>query len=193
MGNLFIPILLGSGRKGRESEKAARYVLEQAKKYGNFETEFLDVRDFVVSPLTGRIDDEGELVGAALKKSGEWKEIMRRADGLIIVSPEYNHGYPGELKLMLDQLYEEYNRKPVGICGAAGGLGGGRMVEVLRTALIELQMAPIRMAVYFQNVYNLFDESGKIKDLKYEERLRVFFDELVWYAMALKSAREKLK
>ena len=190
MGNLFIPILLGSGRIGRESEKAARYVLEQAKKYENFETEFLDVRDFVVFPLTGRVDDEGELVGAALKKSKQWKEIMGRAHGLIIVSPEYNHGYPGELKLMLDQLYEEYNRKPVGICGAAGRLGGGRMVEVLRIALIELQMVPIRQAVYFQNVYNLFDESGKIKDPKYEELLKVFFDELVWYAKALKTARE---
>lgn len=61
---------------------------------------------------------------------------MTRADGLVIVSPEYNHGYPGEMKLMLDQLYKEYNRKPVGICGvSSGALGGARMVEQLRLIL----------------------------------------------------------
>ena len=191
MDKFFIPILLGSGRRGRLSEYAARYVLERAEVYAQFETELLDVRDFVAAPFTGR-HKEGELEGVANEKAKNWSSIMSRADGLVIVSPEYNHGYPGELKLMLDQLYKEYNRKPVGICGAAGGLGGGRMVEVLRTSLIELQMVPIRQAVYFKNVYDLFDATGKIKEPSYEERLKKFFDELFWYAKALKIARANI-
>ncbi len=115
---------------------------------------------------------------------------MKRADGLVIVSPEYNHGYPGELKLMLDQLYQEYNRKPAGICGvSAGDLGGARMAEVLRICLIELQMVLIRETVYFPKVQDLFNEKGEIRNLSYTERLQKFFAELVWYAEALKTAR----
>ena len=181
MNQLFIPILLGTAREGRQSEKAAKFVLEEAKKYGQFETQLLDVRDFVGVAKTKAMGET---------KAKEWSEIMKRADGLIIVSPEYNHGYPGELKLMLDHLYDEYNRKPVAICGVSGGdLGGARMVEVLRTSLIELQMVPTRNAVYFGAIQNLFDEQGKIKDQSFAEKLKPMFDELVWYAKALKAAR----
>ncbi|TSC78528.1 MAG: hypothetical protein G01um101433_193 [Parcubacteria group bacterium Gr01-1014_33] len=183
MVRLFIPILLGTAREGRRTENAARFVFEQAKKDGRFKTRFLDVRDFVMIPKTdGAVSEE---------KSKEWKEIVTRADGLIIVSPEYNHGYPGELKLMLDQLYDEYNRKPAAICGTGAGMGGARMVEALRMSLVEFQMVPIRTAVYFSNIKTLFDENGKIKDESYGERLKKLFDELVWYAEALKVAREK--
>ncbi len=182
MQKLFIPILLGTAREGRQSEKAARFVLEEAEKYGQFETQLLDVRDFVGIGKTAAMEKE---------KSEEWSGIMKRADGLIIVSPEYNHGYPGELKLMLDQLYEEFNHKPMGICGvSAGPLGGGRMVEQVRLVAIELQMVPIRNAVYFSGVHSLFDEQGKIKDQSFAEKLKPMFDELVWYARALKTARE---
>ncbi len=182
MSQLFIPILLGTAREGRQSEKAARYVLSQARQYRQFETELLDVRDFVgAARTTAMIQD----------RAAQWSDIMKRADGLIIVSPEYNHGYPGELKMMLDQLYKEYNRKPVGICGVSGGmLGGGRMAEMLRVSLIELQMVPIRNAVYFSDIGNLFDETGAIKDPSFTDRLKTVFDELVWYAAALKHARQ---
>jgi len=181
MKDLFIPIILGTAREGRQTEHAARYVLEQAGAYGWFQTELLDVRDFVAV---------GHTLAMGEDKAKKWSDIMTRSDGLIIVAPEYNHGYPGELKMMLDQLYKEYNRKPVAVCGTGGGLGGGRMVEMLRISLIELQMVPIRNAVYFSNVMNLFDESGAIKDPAYQDRLKTLFDELVWYAGALKSARE---
>lgn len=181
--NLFIPILLGTAREGRRTENAARFVFEQAKKDGRFETQFLDVRDFVIS---------GKTKGCMSKeKSKEWKNIMTRADGLIIVSPEYNHGYPGELKLMIDELYDEYKHKPMGLCGAGGGLGGGRAVEMLRLVAIEIQMVPLHNAVYFSNIGTLFDENGKIKDESYGERVKKLFDELVWYAEVLKTAREK--
>ncbi|TSC56882.1 MAG: hypothetical protein Greene071421_392 [Parcubacteria group bacterium Greene0714_21] len=183
MEKLFIPILLGSDREGRQSEKVARFVFDQAKVYGKFDTQFLDVKDFVQTAKTG--------AAMPSEKSKLWSEIMKRADGLVIVSPEYNHGYPGELKLMLDQLYQEYNRKPAGICGvSAGDLGGARMVEVLRICLIELQMVPIREAVYFPKAHDLFNEKGEIRDASYKERLQKFFAELAWYADALAKARK---
>jgi len=182
MNNLFIPILLGTARSNRQSAKAAAFVAETAQRYGRFSTELIDVGDFVAV---------GKTAAMAKEKSAQWSGTMERADGLIIVVPEYNHGYPGELKLMLDEIYAEYNRKPAAICGVSkGSLGGARVTEVLRLALIELQMVPIRNAVYFANVENLFDESGRIKDESYADRLKNMFDELVWYAVALKVQRE---
>jgi len=145
------------------------------------DTEFLDVRDYRVAAT-----------GQQTPTVKAFSEKMTRADGLIIVTPEYNHGYPGELKMMIDMLYKEYNRKPVGICGvSAGALGGARVVEKLRLTAIELQMVPIREAVYFPKIQELFDANGNIKDESYVQGVQIFLEELLWYAKALKEAREK--
>jgi NAD(P)H-dependent FMN reductase len=145
---------------------------------GGVESEVLDVRDYRVKAT----DSTGE--SAQAKKMAE---KINKADALIIVSPEYNHGYPGELKMMLDLLYKEYAQKPVGFCGVSiGGLGGARMVEQLRQVVIELHMVPIREAIYFSIVQNLFDESGKIKDESYHNRVQAFLSELTMYSKKLK-------
>jgi NAD(P)H-dependent FMN reductase len=71
-------------------------------------------------------------------------------------------------------------------------MGGVRMVEKLRLVAIELQMVPIRTAVYFSNIKTLFSEQGDIADNAYvTERLPKFFAELLWYARALKKARDQ--
>jgi NAD(P)H-dependent FMN reductase len=81
--NLFIPIVLGSARQGRLSEYAAKFVLEEAKKYGKFETELFDVRDFILEGKTARLGKETNADNAQ-----KWSDSMKRADGLIVVSPE---------------------------------------------------------------------------------------------------------
>lgn len=180
---LNIPIILGTGREGRQSEKVARFMLDSVKTRKDIRTELIDVRDYRISFTDN--SETSEPAKALSKKIGA-------ADGFIIVAPEYNHGYPGELKMMLDMLYEQYARKPVGICGvSAGGLGGARMVEQLRLVSIEFHMVPIREALYFSSVQNLFDEAGKIKDESYSNRVNKFLEELVWYAKALKTARSE--
>lgn len=181
--SLYIPILLGTAREGGNSSKVAQYVFEQAKNASLFETELLKVSDFVTVLQTKGMEEHN---------ANKWKEIMTRADGLIIISPEYNHGYPGELKLMIDQIYDEYAHKPLGICGVSvGGIGGARMVEMLRIVAIELNMTPLHTAVYFSNVNTLFDQSENLQDNSYNKRTKDFFDDLVWYAHTLKLAREK--
>ncbi len=172
-----IPVILGTAREGRESEKAARFVLSEAKKYG-LDSEIIDVRDFTTG-VTDRTKTSA--------KAKKFIEKISKADALIIVSPEYNHGYPGELKILLDSAYEEYFGKPVGICGvSSGGLGGARMTEQLRLVCIELHMLPIREAVYFSGILQLFDSAGKIKDASYSDRLKKFFQELENYAKLLR-------
>lgn len=179
----YIPIILGTAREGRYSEKVAKFVISEIEKNTKIETEIIDVRDYIL----GHTDNTKSSIQA--KRLGD---KISRADGFIIVSPEYNHGYPGELKMALDMLYEEYARKPMAICGVSmGGLGGARMVEQLRLVSIEFHMVPIREAVYFSGVTNLFDENGNIKDPLYESRIKTLLEELLWYANALKLARLK--
>ena len=178
MEKLFIPVILGTAREGRRSEAAAKFMAEQVKKAG-LETELIDVRDFLHKATQETFPEQEEL-----------GEKLKKADGYVVVSPEYNHGYPGELKLFLDTFYQEYARKPVGICGVSAGPNGGvRAVEQLRLVFIEFHAVPIREAVYFRNVQDLFDEQGVIKDASYEKQAETFLQELVWFANALRVAR----
>lgn len=182
MSSLFIPVILGTAREGRRSEHAARFVFEEVKKRVGIETELLDVRDFRL-PAT----DDSEKT--ALEK--KLAVVIMRADGVVIVSPEYNHGYPGELKMMLDMSDGEYARKPVAICGvSSGAFGGVRMVEQLRNIITELGAVPTPEAVYFSTVEKLFDEHGAIMDDSYHGRVAKMLDGLLWYAKVLKQGRE---
>ncbi|HEU0050939.1 MAG TPA: NADPH-dependent FMN reductase [Patescibacteria group bacterium] len=174
---LFIPVLFGSIRDERISDKDAAYVASLLKARG-IQTELIDPKSLHKAESTERKDPE------------PWASLMEKADALVIVSPEYNHGYPGALKEVLDSCYDEYKHKPVAICGASGGgLGGARAVEQLRQVVIELSMVPIHNAVYFSMHQNLWDEKGQIKDPSYAERVNTMIDELTWYAHALKAAR----
>jgi len=166
---MFIPIVLGTARKGRYSEKVANFVLEQTKD-ADFESEIIDVRDYRIEAT-----DNSEEIPMAKKL----EPMINKADAIIIVAPEYNHGYPGELKMMLDMLYKQFYNKPLGICGvSAGGMGGSRMVEQLRQISIAFHMLPINNAVYFSNVQDLFKDDGAIKDEAYNRRVQRFFNDL---------------
>lgn len=185
MNKFNIPVLLGTARRGRMSENAARFVHQKLIENENVDSQLVDVKNHVYTVTT---PPWGE--GGADKSKTKWKEIMEEADALIIVTPEYNHSYPGELKLLLDSLYKEYEKKPVGICGvSAGELGGARVVDHIKQVLIELKMIPIRNSVYFSGVKDLFSESGIIKDASYGERVETMLEELLWYTNALKKGK----
>jgi NAD(P)H-dependent FMN reductase len=113
---LFIPVILGTARRGRESEHAAKFVFEQTKKRAGVETEFIDVRT-----LPMKLDDAGEQM-----KDPKFSATIERCDGLIIVTPESNHSFPGLLKHALDMNLKEYIHKAVGICGVFSWRSGRR-------------------------------------------------------------------
>jgi NAD(P)H-dependent FMN reductase len=92
-----------------------------------------------------------------------WKEIVKKSQGLIIVSPEYNHSFPGELKILLDSLSDEYERIPVAICGVSiGKFGGACMIDHIKQVLVHLGMIPISLSVNFSLVKEAFMESNLI-------------------------------
>ena len=177
---LFIPVILGTPRQGRMSEHVARFVLSQLEKRASVETELIDVRELNL-PMT----DAGE----ALKDAG-FRRACERADALVIVAPEYNHGYPGMLKHALDTNLKEYIHKAVGVCGVSGGrFGGTRVIENLLPVLRELGLVAIFTDGNFSQVNKIFDATGALLDEAYVRRTGKFLDELVWMAQTLRDGR----
>lgn len=181
--SIFIPVILGTSRQGRMSEYVAKFVVEEVAKREKLETALIDIRKISL-PTT----DAGESI-----KDPEFSATVMRADALIVVVPEYNHGYPGLLKHVLDTNLKEYIHKAVGICGVSSGpFGGTRAIGNLLPVMRELGLVTIFWDGNFSNVQKIFDASGKLLDEAYIQRLDKFLKELVWMAKVLKYGRENV-
>ena len=182
---LFVPILLGTNRKGRESETVAKWLFEKMSKRKELEAKFFDVRDFDLPQ-----DDYGTTLG---EKFPEWRDAVIKADGLVIVVPEYNHGYPGSLKSVLDLILKEYIHKAVGLVGvSASPWGGARVIEACVPMVRELGLAVTFADINFPLIKDKFDDKGKLLDRAFIKRADDFFDELIWMSSALRWGRENL-
>ena len=180
---LFLPVILGTTRKGRRSEHAARLVYEQTKKRAGVETELIDIRE-----LPFPVDDAGEQI-----KDEKFSAMVKRCDGLILVVPDTNHGYPGMLKHALDSNLEEYIHKVVALCGvSAGPFGGARVIEQLVPVVRELGLVVTFTDVNFFKVQTVFDDTGKLLDEKYLPRIDKMLNELIWMARVLRYGREQV-
>jgi NAD(P)H-dependent FMN reductase len=181
---LFIPVILGTPRQGRQSEFVAKFIVEQVAAREGVETELIDIRTIAIAT-----NDAGESI-----KDPQFSATMERADGLIIVTPEYNHGYPGLLKHVLDTCLKEYIHKAVGLCGvSAGPFGGTRVIQNLLPVMRELGLVTIFYDLNFSNVQSLFEASGELIDKPtYSRRFDRFMDELVWMSTVLRYGRQSV-
>jgi len=182
---LNIPVILGTAREEadsiRQTEKVAKYVMENTQKISVFDSEFVDVKDYALS----RTDRTSEL-------AFKWQAFATAADGFIFVSPEYNRSYPGELKMFLDQAYMEYKRKVAGfVCTSNGYFGGARVSESLKQLSSTLNMASFNTNVYVPDVEKSFTEEGPV-DSRFDKSANKMFEELNWWASSLKYGREQL-
>jgi NAD(P)H-dependent FMN reductase len=182
MAELNIPVLLGTSRKERKSAFVAKWLLGELEKRPEISTRLFDVADFKLPH-----DDYGQVLKDQFP---EWRDAIVGADGLVIVSPEYNHGYPGSLKAVLDLLLREYVHKSVALVGvSAGPWGGTRVVEAMVPMVRELGLAVTFADLNFPSVQKTFDDQGKLLDQAYERRAIDFLDELVWMSRVLKWGR----
>jgi NAD(P)H-dependent FMN reductase len=181
---LFIPVLLGTARKGCQSRHAAQLIMQELRRRAGVETELIEIAKMGLPS-----DDAGEAI-----KDKDFSANMERADALVIVAPEYNHGYPGLLKHVLDSCLREYIHKAVGIAGvSAGPFGGSRVIENLLPVLRELGLVSIFWDVNFSNVQNVFAADGKLLDETFIRRIDKFLTELIWMAKTLRYGREQVR
>lgn len=175
-----IKIILGSTREGRVGDKIANWVLEKANNRKEFETELIDLRDwplpfFNSSTLPSSVKDSKGYENPLTQK---WSEKINSADGFIIVTCEYNHGYPGVLKNALDHLYHEWNGKPIAFVGYGYSANGGRVISHLRDVVAELQMLQTRNEVDVP-LWATLNQKGEFDGKNYDSRLENLFDQLV--------------
>jgi NAD(P)H-dependent FMN reductase len=192
MQPIIIAVLAGTTRVKRESIKAAHYIAEYGRGLDNVEIIFVDPVDFDF-PGDGNDDGTPEQGGG---KDPRYSEITARADAFFIVTPEYNHSFPGSLKRMLDSELANYNHKPVALAGCSNGSWGGvRAVEALVPAIRETGLVVLSWDVYFPRVQDIFDADGRIRDEhreRYDHNLGKLYSELMWMANILRAGRELL-
>ena len=182
---LSIPILLGTSRQDRASENVAKWVFSKMQEREDIEPQYFDVRDFALPR-----DHYGTEIGGDFP---EWRNAIIRADGLALVTPEYNHGYPGVLKSVLDLLLKEYIHKAVSFVSvSAGPWGGTRVCEALLPVVRELGLAVTFNDLQFPSVGTKFAEDGGLLDPAYEKRVQGFLDELAWMSRTLRWGRENV-
>ena len=180
---MFIPILLGTSRQGRQSEQVSHFVMKQLELRQNVATQLFDTR---LMDFTG---DEGP---GLVERNPTWASAMALADGIVIVCPEYNHGYPGSLKMALDMLLKEYAHKAVGLVGVSSGqFAGSRCIENLLPVVRELGLVATFTDLNIGTVSKAFDEHGAPTDPKLLGRTDGFIKELLWMAVTLKNGREQ--
>lgn len=182
MEKLFVPILLGTNRRERESENVAKWVYGKMRDREDIEPKYFDVRDFALPR-----DHYGTEIGGEFP---EWRDAIIKADGLVLVTPEYNHGYPGILKSVLDLLLKEYIHKAVAFVSiSAGPWGGTRVCEAMLPVVRELGLTVCFTDLQFPSVGSKFDDAGLLLDPAYEKRVKGFLDELAWMSTVLRWGR----
>ena len=176
---LTIPVVLGSVRQGRLSERPAHLLVDRLTRLG-CRAPLLDLRALDL-PVFGMSRDQNDLPAVI-----ELKATAAQADAIVWLTPEYNHGYTSAIKNAIDYLHGEITRKPMAVCGLSGGnLGGVRAVEQLKLVLIELRAVTIRDSVYFSDARNLYDQDGALLRPEYLGRIDDMLAELLWYTQIL--------
>jgi NAD(P)H-dependent FMN reductase len=189
-GMLYIPLIVGSTRRDRQSLKVARFVLAKLQARQGVETELLDLLEYNFPIMEERLHHRDD-PPPGLK---EYAAKIDRANSLVIVTPEYNNGYPGVLKNALDYLLPEYERKPIGIVTvSAGGYGGINCLAQLRLVMLGIGALPIPENLAVSRVRDSFRDDGTPNDPAYEKRAAGFLDELLWFTEAItdRKARDK--
>ncbi len=183
MEKLFVPIIVGTTRPDRHSIYAARLVKEVGETCEELEVQLVDPVDFNF-PGDGN-DHEG--------KDPRYSAITKRADGFFVVTPEYNHSFPGSLKRMLDSELENYIHKPIAFAGVSSGQWGGvRAIEALVTSVREMGLVPTFTDVQFPKIGELFNHQGELQNPKYRDFIKGSFKELIWMSQVLKWGRDNV-
>jgi NAD(P)H-dependent FMN reductase len=189
---LSVALIVGSTRPNRFADTPVDWIVNGAAERQEFRLDVLDLRDqnlpFFNEPFAPIYTD-----GRYSEPAAEgWRQRIGLYDAFIVTVAEYNHGSTAVLKNALDSAYFEWNRKPIAFVGY-GGVGAARAIEHLRGTAIELQMAPIKheINIAMEPYLGVVREGKSLDDYPYLVQARtILFDHLIWWACALRSARQ---
>ncbi|MFI5837704.1 NADPH-dependent FMN reductase [Micromonospora sp. NPDC051300] len=174
-----LAVITASVRPDRIGPTVTRWLLRRLDQHPAAEVDHVDLAD---------LDLPGDLAGGG--DAEEFTERIARADAFVVVTPEYNHGYPGPLKTAIDTAYVEWRAKPLGFVSYGGTSGGLRAVEQLRGVLAELHVPTMRTGVLVPDVHAAFDARGELRRPgPAESGLAGMLGQLDWWADTLRRGR----
>ncbi len=140
-----LKIIIASTRPGRKGPILADWILEKARVHSEFNIEVLDLASinlpFFDEPHHPRLQQYTH------QHTKDWSTRISGADAFILVTPEYNYGFPATIKNAIDFLYHEWRYKPLGFVSYGGISGGTRCVQMLKLTLTALDIVPLTAAV----------------------------------------------
>lgn len=176
-----LAVIYGSARQGRFCDTVANWLIEELSSSKTFALTVIDP----VKLKTARG------LGAAVNPDAWLEGAIAEADAFIIVTPEYNHGYPAALKELINAVYEPWHAKPVAFVSYGGASGGIRAVEQLRQVFGELHTVTLRDGISLAKAWSKFDAAGNLyKPEELRAPLFLMMDRLTWWARVLKQARK---
>jgi len=188
-----VQVIVGSSRSSRQVGTLPGWIAESLERQGTFEhVEILDLQQWALpffdeDPTTMRTDPPYK--SAVVR---EWNETIARADAYVVLTPEYNHGYPGVLKNAIDSVYGSFafRNKPVGFVGYSNGpIGASRAVEKLLPVVVELEMVPLRNSVLLRS-FDATAADGRPDEPLAQVALDILVDDLAWWTRLLSLGRE---
>lgn len=186
-----IGVIIGSTRKVRRGEAYAAWIRDLIASRADVDVEVLDLRDYRVGnydfeEMPPKIERQYEDEGAR-----RWSERIHALDGYVIVTPEFNHGYPGGLKNAIDHVHLGWWYKPIGFVSYGGTANGARAVEQLRNVAVEVRMVPVRGEVNIRLIGFQGDEQGRPADPVYTRLAGGMIDQLLWWARVARDGRRR--
>jgi NAD(P)H-dependent FMN reductase len=187
-----IQLIVGTTRPGRFSDKPVAWLVDRLGGRDDFILEVVDLRDHPLPMYESAVPPARAMRAYPNPNVAKLGQTFDRADGFIIVTAEYNHGYPASLKNALDNVFPELNRKPVAFVGY-GNVGGARAVEQLRQVAVEFEMAPLRWSVHI--LPELMVSAMQADPFSIElfapldQRLDVLINDLLWWTETLSAGR----
>jgi NAD(P)H-dependent FMN reductase len=189
-----LQVIVGSTRPTRAADKVVPWVTGKAVVHEAFETEVLDLRDWPMPMFGEHMGSIGDPRDPSYSDQivRSWNRKIADADAYLIITPEYNHSIPGELKNAIDSVFVSFafRNKPMAMVGYSTGIGGGiRAIEHLNQVAVELEAAPLRSTVILPFVEKTFDANDHPIDPATDVSLEILLDDLAWWAAALHNAK----
>lgn len=183
-----LAVIVASTREGRLGDRVAGWFADLARQHPEFSVDVVDLAEVGLPAVQSGAHPKSGRYSPAVQA---FAERIGAADAFVVVTPEYNHGYPASLKTALDAVYAEWVAKPAGFVSYGGVSGGIRAVEQLRQVLGELHVVAIRDGVALPMAARMFDEDGElIDDGTVSTAAKLMLDRLEWWTAALRTARE---
>lgn len=187
-----LKVIIASTRPGRKGPLVADWFINNLKEHKEFEVEVLDLKEidlpFMDEPEHPRLQHYTK------KHTKKWSKTIDSADAYIIVTPEYNYGYPASIKNALDFVYHEWGYKPVAFVSYGGLSGGIRCVQMLKQVVTTLKMMPITEAVNIPFFTKHIAEDGKFKgDEILDKSANTTIKELLRWTATLQEMRQKAR